>query len=103
MLIITVGFDQADALTIVAGEYPDQNFAIVDMVVDLPNVASLTFRANEGSFLLDGETRDAISPARCGGMTLATDASATRPSPFSRSASSAPRCFASRRASTLVR
>ena len=52
MLIITVGFDQADALTIVAGEYPDQNFAIVDMVVDLPNVASLTFRANEGSFLL---------------------------------------------------
>jgi len=52
MLIITVGFDQADALTIIAGEYPDQNFAIVDMVVDMPNVASLTFRANEGSFLL---------------------------------------------------
>lgn len=52
MLIICVGFDQADALTIVAGEYPDQNFALVDMVVDAPNVASLTFRANEGSFLL---------------------------------------------------
>ncbi len=51
-LIICVGFDQADALTIIAGEYPDQNFAIVDMVVDMPNVASLTFRANEGSFLL---------------------------------------------------
>jgi basic membrane protein A len=52
MLIVCVGFDQGDALTIIAGEYPDQNFAIVDMVVDLPNVASLTFRANEGSFLL---------------------------------------------------
>ncbi len=51
-LIICVGFDQADALTIIAGEYPDQNFAIVDMVVNMPNVASLTFRANEGSFLL---------------------------------------------------
>ena len=52
MLIICVGFDQGDALAIVAAEYPDQNFAIVDMVVDAPNVASLTFRANEGSFLL---------------------------------------------------
>ena len=51
-LIICIGFDQGDALTIVAGEYPDQNFAIVDMVVDAPNVASLTFRSNEGSFLL---------------------------------------------------
>jgi basic membrane protein A len=51
-LIICIGFDQADALTVVAGEYPDQNFALVDMVVDNSNVASLTFRANEGSFLL---------------------------------------------------
>ncbi len=52
MLIICIGFDQADALATVAAEYPDQNFAIVDMVVEAPNVASLTFAANEGSFLL---------------------------------------------------
>ncbi len=52
VLIICVGFDQADALTKIAGEYPNQNFAIVDMVVDKPNVASLTFRANEASFLV---------------------------------------------------
>jgi basic membrane protein A len=52
MLIICIGFDQAPALTIVAAEYPEQNFALVDMVVDNPNVASLTFRANEGSFLV---------------------------------------------------
>jgi basic membrane protein A len=52
ILIICIGFDQADALTIVAAEYPEQNFALVDMVVDNPNVASLTFRANEGSFLV---------------------------------------------------
>jgi basic membrane protein A len=51
-LIICIGFDQAEALTIVASEYPDQKFALVDMVVDNTNVASLTFRANEGSFLL---------------------------------------------------
>ena len=52
ILIICIGFDQADALAIVAAEYPEQNFALVDMVVDNPNVASLTFRANEGSFLV---------------------------------------------------
>ena len=51
-LIICIGFDQADALAIVAAEYPDQNFVLVDMVVDNTNVASLTFKANEGSFLL---------------------------------------------------
>jgi len=51
-LIICIGFDQADALIVVATEYPDQNFALVDMVVDNTNVASLTFRSNEGSFLL---------------------------------------------------
>jgi len=51
ILIICIGFDQADALTVVASEYSEQNFALVDMVVDNANVASLTFRANEGSFL----------------------------------------------------
>jgi basic membrane protein A len=51
-LIVCIGFDQADALAKVATEYPNQKFAIVDMVVDKPNVASLTFRANEGSFLV---------------------------------------------------
>jgi len=51
-IIICIGFDQADALTTIAGEYPDQNFAIVDMVVDKPNVASLLFKANEGSYLV---------------------------------------------------
>lgn len=51
-LIVCIGFDQADALNIVAAEYPQQNFAIVDMVVDKPNVASLLFKANEGSFLV---------------------------------------------------
>jgi basic membrane protein A len=51
-IIICVGFDQADALTTVANEYPNQSFAIVDMVVDKPNVASLLFKENEGSFFV---------------------------------------------------
>ena len=51
-LIICIGFDQADALNKTATAYPNQNFAIVDMAVDKPNVASLLFKANEGSFLV---------------------------------------------------
>ena len=51
-LIVCIGFDQADALNKTATEYPNQKFAIVDMAVDLPNVASLLFKANEGSFLV---------------------------------------------------
>src|SRR4030042_5310356 len=50
-LIVCIGFDQADALDSTALAYPNQKFAIVDMPVDQPNVASLLFRANEGSFL----------------------------------------------------
>jgi len=52
VIIVCIGFDQAEALDKIAGEYPDQNFALVDMVVDKPNVASLLFKANEGSFLV---------------------------------------------------
>jgi len=51
-IIVCIGFDQADALTKVAGEYPNQKFAIVDMSVDKTNVASLLFKANEGSYLV---------------------------------------------------
>ncbi len=51
-IIICVGFDQADALNKIAAEYPNQKFILVDMAVEQPNVASLLFKANEGSFLL---------------------------------------------------
>jgi len=51
-VIVAIGFLQKDALYIVAAEFPDQNFVIVDAVVDLPNVSSLIFRENEGSFLV---------------------------------------------------
>ncbi|MBS3812920.1 BMP family ABC transporter substrate-binding protein [Candidatus Bipolaricaulota bacterium] len=51
-LIISIGFDQADALTKVAGQYPEQKFAIVDAVVDQPNVASYVYSENERGFLM---------------------------------------------------
>jgi basic membrane protein A len=51
-LIVCVGFDQVDAINIVAGEYPNQQFVLIDEVSSQPNVASLTTKANEGSFLV---------------------------------------------------
>jgi len=51
-LIIAVGFAQQGAVEAVAKEFPDLNFALIDSVVDLPNVASLVFREHEGSFLV---------------------------------------------------
>jgi basic membrane protein A len=50
--IIAAGFAQASALEKVAKEYPDLKFAIVDMVVDLPNVQSIVFNEHEGSYLV---------------------------------------------------
>ena len=50
--VIAVGFAQADALGKVAKEFPKTHFAIIDMVVDLPNVESIVFKEQEGSFLV---------------------------------------------------
>lgn len=50
--IIAAGFAQAAAVEKVAKEYPDLKFAIVDMVVDLPNVQSIVFNEHEGSYLV---------------------------------------------------
>ncbi|MCB1384695.1 MAG: BMP family ABC transporter substrate-binding protein [Nitratireductor sp.] len=50
--IVAIGFSQAAALEKVAKEFPDTNFAIVDMVVDLPNVRSIVFNEHEGSYLV---------------------------------------------------
>ncbi|MGB3683774.1 MAG: BMP family ABC transporter substrate-binding protein [Rubrobacteraceae bacterium] len=49
--IYAIGFLMTDALTEIAPQYPDTNFGIVDSVVEADNVASLTFREQEGSYL----------------------------------------------------
>lgn len=51
-LIIGVGFLWEGAITDGAAANPDTKFAIIDSVVDLPNVASLVFAEQEGSFLV---------------------------------------------------
>ena len=51
-LVIAIGFLQESGLEAVAADYPDARLAIVDAVVDAPNVASLIFKEHEGSFLV---------------------------------------------------
>jgi basic membrane protein A len=50
--IIGIGFSQASSIEKVAKEFPKLKFAIVDMVVDLPNVQSVVFKEQEGSYLV---------------------------------------------------
>lgn len=50
--VISVGFSQANALTTVAKEFPKVSFTIIDSVVDQPNVRSVTFKEEQGSFLV---------------------------------------------------
>jgi basic membrane protein A len=50
--IIAVGFAYATALGKVAPLYPNTKFAIIDSVVDAPNVTGLTFAEEQGSFLV---------------------------------------------------
>src|ERR1700704_5303470 len=51
-LIIGVGFAQAPIMEMVARDYPNIHFAIVDGISELPNVASLIFKEHEGSYLV---------------------------------------------------
>lgn len=49
--VFAIGFLMSEDLSQVAKTYPRRNFAIVDAVVDQPNVTSITFREQDGSFL----------------------------------------------------
>ncbi|HEY8891250.1 MAG TPA: BMP family ABC transporter substrate-binding protein [Clostridium sp.] len=51
-LIFAVGFQMADAMTEVAKAHTDKSFAIIDSEVKLPNVVSISFKEQEGSFLM---------------------------------------------------
>ncbi len=50
--IVMAGFSQASALSVVAPDYPDTTFVIIDGVVDEPNVRSIIFAEQEGSYLV---------------------------------------------------
>ena len=50
--VVMTGFAFGDVLSKVAPDFPDTKFAIVDMVVDQPNVKSVVFNEHEGSYLV---------------------------------------------------
>ena len=50
--IIGVGFAQADAVQKVGAEFPKTDFTVIDGIVKLPNVQSVLFKEQEGSFLV---------------------------------------------------
>jgi basic membrane protein A len=50
--VVMTGFAFGDVLNTVAPDFPDTKFAIIDMVVDQPNVKSVVFTEQEGSFLV---------------------------------------------------
>ncbi len=50
--IVMAGFAFGNVLSEVAPDYPDTKFAIIDMVVDAPNVRSVVFNEHEGSYLV---------------------------------------------------
>ena len=49
--VVGIGFPQASSIEAVARDFPQRRFAIIDMVVNLPNVQSFVFREHEGAFL----------------------------------------------------
>jgi basic membrane protein A len=51
-IVVGIGFSQASGMEKVAKEFPGTKFAIIDAVVDLPNVQSIVFKEHEGSFLV---------------------------------------------------
>jgi basic membrane protein A len=50
--VVMAGFSFATALETVAADYPDTKFAIIEMVVDAPNVRCVVFSELEGSYLV---------------------------------------------------
>jgi basic membrane protein A len=51
-IVVAVGFANHSPLEVVAREFPNIKYTIIDDVLDLPNVQSVVFREHEGSFLV---------------------------------------------------
>ncbi|MEX0340681.1 MAG: BMP family protein [Arenibacterium sp.] len=51
--VVTMGFAMADALSVVAPDYPDTKFVAVDVTwLDAPNIRQIGFAEHEGSYLV---------------------------------------------------
>ncbi len=51
-VVVAVGFSMAPSVEKVAKEFPKTRFTVIDGVVNLPNVQSVTFAEHEGSYLV---------------------------------------------------
>jgi basic membrane protein A and related proteins len=51
-VIVSVGFSMAPSVEKVAKEFPNVRFTVIDGIVNLPNVQSITFAEQEGSYLV---------------------------------------------------
>lgn len=51
-VIVAIGVGYSVAVKNVAEKYPNIKFTVVDAIIDLPNVQSITFKENEGSYLV---------------------------------------------------
>ena len=50
-VVFAVGVGQDQALKVVAPKYPNVKFGLIDSAIDAPNVRSITFTEEQGSFL----------------------------------------------------
>jgi basic membrane protein A and related proteins len=50
--IVGIGFSQGSSMEKVSKDFPKLQFAIIDSVVNVPNVQSIVFKEHEGSFLV---------------------------------------------------
>ena len=50
--VVVLGFANASTLDVVAPDYPDTDFVIIDSVVEQPNVKSIVFSEHQGSYLV---------------------------------------------------
>ena len=50
--VVATGFAFVNTLDKVATDYPDTSFAIIDAIVDQPNVTSYTFAEHEGAYVM---------------------------------------------------
>lgn len=51
-IVVAVGFAFSTPLETLAADYPDTKFTIIDSTVEAPNVQSVVFKEEEGSFLV---------------------------------------------------
>ncbi|MGH2710976.1 MAG: BMP family lipoprotein [Actinomycetota bacterium] len=56
-LVVAAGYAFSEGIAEIAADYPDQDFAVVDgfataIATDAPNIVDLTFKEEEGSFLV---------------------------------------------------